>query len=152
MLPPDFYERKRAVYQRLERTRLLHSLREHRVDPDTFPHRFLSPEEETIFLATVNPLHRWDCPLMEKVPTWESITGRIRAWAACLSEVAIWYDAGPGNGGLVLPGNLVAESLDSLISAVKQQGNVMLATPDGQTGCVYSEQEHENLFGMWGRA
>jgi hypothetical protein len=149
MLPPDFEERKRAAQRKSAQTRVLTRLRDNGVDPDTFPHRFLSQEEEATFLTAVRPWMMIDCPLMEKVPEWASVIDRIAAWAASRSEVAIWYEADPGNGGLVISGSVLAGNVDRVIAAVKQRGNVMLATPDGRSGCVYFEEEHENHFGVW---
>jgi len=152
MLSPDFEERKRAAQRRSERFRILNRLRERGVDPDTFPHRFFTPEEEATFLATEMPGMRRDCRRVEVVVGWAAVVGRIAEWAESRPEVAIWYDAQPGNGGLVLPGKLLARELDAVISALHQRGNVMLATPDCRCGCVYFEEEYENHFAIWGDA
>lgn len=148
-LPPDFEARKQAARLRSARNMVLKRLREHGIDPYSFAHRFLSADEEARFLDAVGPTHRIDCTFVEKVPDWAAVTERIAGWARGRSEVAIWYDADPGNGGIVLPGVVLAEHLDAIVSAVKQHGNVMLATPDGRAGCVYFEEEYDNDFAAW---
>jgi hypothetical protein len=152
MLPPDFDERKLAAQRKSERFRILSRLRECGVDPDSFPHRFFSPEEEETFLATEQPGMRRDCTRVETVADWAEVIERITAWAESRPEVAIWYDARPGNGGLVLPGKLLARELDAVVAAVHQRGNAMLATPDCRAGCVYFEDEYENHFAAWGQS
>src|SRR5438445_3090630 len=106
MLPKDFYEKKLAAQHKSARMRVINRLREHGINPDSFPHRFLSAEEEAAFLATMQPWLSYDSPSVQRVHSWETVARRVSAWAVSCPEVTIWYDADPGNGGLVLPGTV----------------------------------------------
>lgn len=150
MLPPDFYARKQAALRKSEQMRVVNGLRDAGLDPTALPYRFMTPEEEAVFLADERPPMNSDCPLAECVPNWKAVIKRIAAWVEHEPEVAIWYDAQPGSGGLILPGPVLAKNLDAVVSAVNQHGNVMLVTPNVRSGCVYFEEEYRNYFAIWG--
>lgn len=148
-LPSDFESRKQAARRRSAEQMVLNRLREHGIDPSSFPYRFLSVEEEDLFLDAIRPATRIDAPVLVEVADWTAASDRVTEWASSRPEVAIWYDTGTGNGGLVLPGDVVAANPGAVIQAVDQRGNVMMTTPDGRGGCVYFEEEYKNVFAAW---
>jgi hypothetical protein len=150
-LPPDFEARKQAARRRSAEQMVLNRLREHGIDPSSFPYRFLSVEEEDLFWDAIRPTTRITAPLLAEVADWTAASGRVTEWASSRPEVAIWYDTDTGNGGLVLPGRVVAANPGAVVRAVGQTGNVMMATPDGRGGCVYFEEEYKNVFAAWDR-
>ena len=151
MLPPDFHERKRAAQKKSALTRFLNRLREGGVEPDSFPHHPLPESEEQPLHDAVAPWLHIQNREVEKVSGWDAVSHRVAAWAVGEPEIAVFFNDGDPTGWLVVPGGIVSTHVDVFWKAAARHF-LFLVTPDAQAGVMYFEDEHENVFGIWGDA
>lgn len=141
MLPPDFYERKRAAQDKSARMRALNKLRDSGIEPDTFPHRFLTRAESDSL---------WDAPpvdsIEEVVGGWQTVSGEIAIWARSQPRVAVFLCE--ASTYLVLPGSVLADMIQAFHNSA-MHGWFYISTPDGSSGRLYYEGEHENSIRRW---
>ncbi|MBA4189927.1 MAG: hypothetical protein C0467_18235 [Planctomycetaceae bacterium] len=142
MLPPDFEERKRAAQKKSAYMRAIKRLCANGIDPDQFPYRFLTAVETEIL---------WKAPPAdvreELVTSWETVVDEIAVWARGFSEVAVYlYDAG---SYFVVPGLVVAASIDAFRQSAMNGCDFYITTPDGRSGRLYDKGENRNSIRRW---
>jgi hypothetical protein len=152
MLPPDFEERKRAALHQSGLIRFFHRLREHGLDPDSLLSRPAPVEDQESLGNALRSLLGIDSRAGERVAGWKEAAPRVMDWLQGRAEVAVFYNDGGQEGWLVVPAAIAAAHIDAFHAAAGPGGALFLVTPGGSGGMMYFEDEHENLFAVWGDA